>query len=81
MSNYSGPERRVNTNMNQDDRDLIIRMDQNLINLIRWTENHANEDSDMFTEIKKDNEFSKKVLYMGIGGLFVLQVALKLFFK
>lgn len=58
------------------DHDLLIRIDQNLTNLIAVYESHVEEDKVMFENIKKENDLFKRVLYGGFGAFFIIQFLL-----
>ena len=64
--------------MSNEDRDLLIRMDQNLINLVETFKYHLEEDKRMFRKQTDDIDWLKKITYMGLGGLAVLQVVIGL---
>ena len=79
MEEYEGKERRKNQmNMNQEDRDLLIRMDTNLTNLTLLMNNHIMDDRSVFKKQNDDIDWLKKITYMGMGMLIILNIALKL---
>lgn len=63
-------------NMSKEDRDLLIRMDQNLINLVETFKQHIEDDKRVFKRQSDDIDWLKKITYMGLGGLAVLQVVI-----
>jgi len=65
-------------NMSKEDRDLLIRMDQNLINLVETFKQHLEDDKRVFKRHSEDIDWLKKLTYMGIGGLAVLQILIGL---
>ena len=64
--------------MSSEDRDLLIRMDQNLIHLVETLKQHIADDKIVFRRQTDDIDWLKKVTYMGLGGLAVLQVVIGL---
>lgn len=60
--------------MNQDDRDILIRLDENVKNFISAMDNHIDDDKVSFAKQGSDIDWLKKVTYMGLGGLAVLQL-------
>lgn len=67
---YTGPERRK---MNQDDHDLLTRIDSNLIHVKEWCQKHDTEDNARFSKVDREIEFGKKVFWGGIGILAAIQ--------
>ena len=63
--------------MNQDDRDILIRLDQNVKNFISKMDVHIKTDEDCFKEQGKDIAYLKKITYMGMGALIIVNVFLK----
>lgn len=81
MKNWDGHERRKNGSMNHEERDLLIRIDSNLINLIGRFDNHVIDDKVAFKKNSDEIDFLKKITYMGLGILIVVNLALKLLIK
>jgi hypothetical protein len=78
---YKGQERRKGSQMSQEERDLLIRIDENLKNLIQIFEDHTKSDSSIFMKQANAIENLNKIVFIGIGGIGVLQIVLKLFLK
>ena len=73
MTDYHGPERRSNFGMKEDERDLLIRVDKNLSNLILRFGNHAESDDKRFTEFTGRLKVIERITYLGLGGLAVIE--------
>ena len=73
MSDWDGFERRKSSFLNNNDRDLFIRMSQNLENHLSNFKLHLIDDE----EVKKKVEYLEKVVWMGMGALAVLNIFLK----
>lgn len=67
--------------MSQEERDLLIRIDTNLINLVREFKGHVLLDDERYKEIKNDDGFQNRVIWMGFGALAVLQIVIHLIIK
>ena len=78
---YQGPERRTIGNMDQYERDLLIRIDANLTNLKQIFEIHVEADQLMFLKQTTDIDFLKKMVFIGLGGIGIFQIFIKLLFK
>jgi hypothetical protein len=76
-SDWNGKERRDGMQMNQDDRDILIRLDQNVKNFIQSMDQHMLDDKASFKKQGDDIEWLKKVTYMGLGGIAVVQVIIQ----
>ena len=73
---WDGKERRQSS-MNQDERDMLIRIDQNLINLNNIYLKHVRDDEEKFDKLFKNDELQNRVIW-GVGGaLVVLNILLK----
>ena len=73
---WDGKERRQSS-MNQDERDMLIRIDQNLINLNNIYLKHVRDDEEKFGKLFKNDELQNRVIW-GVGGaLVVLNILLK----
>lgn len=75
---YLGPERRK---MNQDQLEqirLITEIHCDMRHMVEWSKKHDEDDDERFSVVNKKSEWFSKIAYMGIGGLFVFQLVLKL---
>ena len=46
---------------------LLTEVHSDIKHLVKWTEAHAMDDKENFRELRKSQEFIKKVVYGGIG--------------
>ena len=82
MIAWDGNERRKQAmQMSQDDRDRFIRMDTNLENLTKSMTTHALDDKAAFKKHGEDIDWLKKLTYLGMGGIFVLNIVFKFIAK
>jgi len=63
--------------MSQEERDLLIRIDANLKNLVDNFTLHTATDLANFKKQGTDIDWLKKVTYMGMGGLIIINLILK----
>lgn len=64
--------------MSPSDHDILIRVDENVDNLVKGLDKHIVDDDSFQKDSKKEIDWIKKVIYLGMGGLFVLNLVLKL---
>lgn len=64
--------------MNQEDHDLLTRIDTNLVHVKDWCVKHEDFDNVRFDKVNKDIELGKKVFWSGIGILAALQFVFSL---
>ena len=76
MKSWDGNERRKD-DMSQEERDLLIRIDTNLKNLVDKFTEHIDADNMNFSKQSIDIEWLKKTTYMGLGALIIINVILK----
>lgn len=71
--------------MSQEDRDRFIRMDTTLENLKEYLKDtlptHIKDDKDAFEKHGDQIGWLQKMVYLGMGGLFMLNLVLKFLFK
>ena len=78
MSDWDGKERR---NLDRDwvERDrLLTEVHSDMKHLVDWAKSHDKSDNDRFKVANTRISWIEKVAYLGIGGLGVLSVILKL---
>lgn len=63
--------------MNLDERDMLIRIDENLIHLKEWSEGHEKKDDNRFQELRTQVGWMTKILFMGLGAFAVIKFFLK----
>jgi len=73
---YEGIERRKDVNMSQEERDLLIRIDTNLSNLITNFNTHIQVDSLSFKEVNSKIGWLQKIAFMGLGALGLMKLFL-----
>ena len=78
MAKWDRTERRKSL-MNQDERDLLIRIDQNVDNLINRFENHTETDVKTFGEHSDRLKILERAIWLGMGGLALLQFIIKVY--
>lgn len=74
MKNWNGEERRK---MNQEERDILIRLDQNVTNLVKTLEIHIKSDFDCFKEQGGRIKVLERVIWMGFGVIGFISIILK----
>ena len=86
MKSWDGKERRKESGMNGEDRELLIRLEEKLIhfgenldNFFKIIENHIDEDKKINKELNQRVAVVEKIAFLGIGGLAVLQFVLTFF--
>ena len=62
--------------MNQEERDLLIRVDQNVRNLLDTFASHEKKDIDYQSETNRRLSSIERIMFLGIGGLAVIQFLL-----
>ena len=60
--------------MTSEEKELLIRIDEKLTNLVGLYRTHTEEDNQRFDKLYKESDMVKKVLYGGFGAFFILQV-------
>lgn len=65
--------------MNKDDHDILIRVDTNLVNLIDKVETHIDSDDVKFAEHDKILSFHSRIVYGGVGAMFIINLLIVLF--
>ena len=78
MENWDGKERR-HTMFDQDFYDKMIEMHANMKHMVEWSKKHDDKDDERFDKVNSDMSWTKKYIYMGLGGLAVLQVFVSFF--
>ena len=73
--NWDGNERRKEV---QSVVTLLARIEERLIAHTDKVEEHIKQDQNEFKDIKQSVGWLQKVVYMGLGGLVVVQVAVSL---
>lgn len=64
--------------MNKDNHtELLIRIDEKVSNLVDNVASHVKQDEKDFKSLKDKSDWHDKVIYLGIGGLAVIQFVLK----
>lgn len=71
-------ERRKNFIVNQEHIELLIRIDENLKNLVSNTNNHIESDEVQFTKIHKNQSFTNRIVWMCLGGGIVINFLLRI---
>ena len=64
--------------MTQEERDLLIRIDEKLDNIQIVFEKHCNLDEQKFNDLNRRVAIVERAIWLGAGGLGMLQVILKL---
>ena len=75
---WNGEERR---NMERDwvERDrLLTEVHSDMRHLVEWAKTHDKSDNDRFLLVNTKVSWVEKIAYMGIGGLGILSIVLKL---
>lgn len=70
-------EERRKSLMNEAERDLLIRIDQNLENHINNMENHIKDDRSNFKSVNERIGWLQKIVFMGLGALALLKLFIK----
>lgn len=73
-------ERRKNK-MNETERDLLIRVDQNITNLVVSFREHAELDQRRFDTQDREIALIKKSIFIATGGVFVFVFLIKMFVR
>ena len=73
MTNWDGKERR----MSSEDHDILIEIRRDVKNLIQNFESHTKDDKEQFKIIARENEWTKKILYGGIGVVVFVEFVMK----
>lgn len=63
--------------MDQDERDLLIRVDENIQHLVSTFKDHLQSDKEQFKDHNDSIKFLQKMVFLGIGGLTVITFILK----
>lgn len=63
--------------MNNEDHDLLIKINQNIENLLTNFNLHVQSDNVTFREIKARTINLERIVWMGLGALAILNVFLK----
>lgn len=71
---YDGKERREGSR----DHDLLTKIDEKLSNFLSRFEEHTEDDKNNFDDIKNRLSRAERFIYIGIGGLIVLEFVLKI---
>lgn len=74
MTAWDGKERRMS---NTQDHDLIQKIANDTGWIRDWSEKHDIKDDLRFDKVAKDLEFSKKVIYGGLGIVAFIEIFLK----
>ena len=77
MKKWEGVDRRKSF-INGDDHDLLIKISQNVENVLVNFESHVKQDAIDLKETKGRIGGLEKIVWMGMGGLAILTVILKL---
>ena len=75
MVEWNGEERR--TMFNQDFYDKMMEIHSDMKHIGRWTEEHDDHDDIRFNETNKKVDWIMKLVWLGIGGLGMLQVLIQ----
>ena len=78
MTNWDEKDRR---SMNQDqiERDrLLTEVHANMLHIVDWTKRHEEYDNQRFLIANSRISWVEKITYIGIGGLGVLSIILKM---
>ena len=82
------PERRKGSgdkSLDLELRDKIIETHNDVKHLVEWAKTHDTSDNDRFTLANKKidfvRDFAQKHIYIGLGGITVVMIILKLFLK
>ena len=76
VDKWEGVDRRK-LNMNNEDHDLLIKINQNIENLLTNFNLHVQSDNVTFREIKARTINLERIVWMGLGALAILNVFLK----
>ena len=63
--------------MSQEERDILIRLDQNVTNLIQTVKDHVDTDKASFKEQGGRIKVIERIMYMGLGMLTLIQFIFK----
>ena len=63
--------------MNEEERDILIRLDQNVANLINTVDSHVESDKQAFRELTEKDKIHDRLLWMAIGIIAFINFALK----
>jgi hypothetical protein len=81
MGEWHGPERRRN---NDDDHDLLTRIDENLVHVKEWCVSHKEEDDQKhadnlvkFEALNKTVSFHSKMIFMALGVIAFIEFVAK----
>ncbi len=78
MTKWDGIERRKGC-MSGDDHDLLIKINQNIENLLTNFQTHCISDMSTFKESKARISNLERIVWMGLGALAVLNILLKIY--
>ena len=73
MDGYRGEERR----MANDDHDILIEIRGDVKNLVSNFNAHLVDDKHSFTKVAKDQDFTNKIFYGGMGVILFVEFYLK----
>lgn len=62
----------------KDFYEKMVEMHSDVKHVVKWLEAHDKEDDARFETTNKKVEFVTKTVYMGIGGLVVIQILITL---
>lgn len=74
---WDGLNRRKEDMEKNNHTELLIRIDEKVSNLVENVATHVKQDEKDFKALKDKSDWHDKVIYLGIGGLTVLQFILK----
>lgn len=63
--------------MNQEERERLIRIDENMIHIKEWSTKHDLSDDSRFKEVKTQIGWMQKIIFMGIGIVFFIKLFIK----
>lgn len=70
---YNGPDRRNNDSLIT----MMARIEERQISHMKLVEQHILDDDKSFELIKKDVNLLQRIIYMGLGGVALLQFVLE----
>ena len=70
---HNGEDRR----MGGADHDLLIKINSNVENLLNNFSDHLKDDKESFAKVAKNQEFSNKIIYGGIGVIVFVEFITK----
>ena len=79
MDIWDGKERRSDYMFNKDFYDKMMEMHNNIQHIAKWSESHNSQDDFRFKNLDNKIDWLFKSIYVGIGGLSVLQLIFSFF--